>query len=382
MKVIGQKTENQKEKRFYDYSLLFLTIFLIGFGLVMIYSTSSYNATKYYHDPTFFIRKQVKYAIIGIPLMIFISKIDYRLYIVKLFRSPIRPIHLLYLVCFLLQVAVLIPGIGKETNGSQRWLAIGGIPAFQPSEITKICIILFVAYVVQKAPEKLNSFLGFLGVVIISAPLIGLVVTENFSTALILLAIMVVICFVASKKKLYFLVFGLAFLALGLILIFGVDYRSERIDIWLDIENHPKGYQILQGLYAIASGGLFGTGLGNSMQKLGYIPEAHNDMIFSVICEELGLFGAVAVLLLFILLLWRIFTIAINSVDLFGGLIAVGAMTHIAVQVLINVAVVTNSIPSTGIPLPFISAGGSSLMVLMMEMGIVLSVSNQIRRER
>ena len=150
----------------------------------------------------------------------------------------------------------------------------------------------------------------------------------------------------------------------------------------MNIETHPKGYQILQGLYAIASGGLFGTGLGNSMQKLGYIPEAHNDMIFSVICEELGLFGAIAIILLYMLVLWRLFTIAVNSVDLFGGLIAVGVMTHIAVQVIINVAVVTNSIPSTGIPLPFISYGGSSLMVLLTEMGIVLSVSNRIERER
>ncbi len=159
-------------------------------------------------------------------------------------------------------------------------------------------------------------------------------------------------------------------------------YRLERIKIWQDIENHPKGYQILQGLYAIASGGLFGKGLGQGVQKLGYIPEAHNDMIFSTICEELGLVGAFAVLFLFILLLWRIFIIAINAPDLFGSLIATGVMAHIAVQVLINVAVVTNTIPSTGIPLPFISYGGSSLLVLMMEMGIVLSVSDRIEGEQ
>jgi cell division protein FtsW len=193
---------------------------------------------------------------------------------------------------------------------------------------------------------------------------------------------MVSICFVASKKKAYFIVSGLMFIAAGSAFVFLVSYRSDRIKIWLDIENHPKGYQILQGLYAIASGGVFGKGLGESMQKLGFIPESHNDMIFSVICEELGLFGAVAMILLFILLVWRIFIIAINAPDLYGGLIATGVLAHIAIQVLLNIAVVTNSIPSTGIPLPFISYGGSSVMVLLFEMGIVLSVSNQIKAQR
>lgn len=372
-----EQQNTAKVKRYYDYSLLFLIIFLVGFGLIMIYSTSSYNAMKYYNDPMLYFRKQGIYALIGIPLMIVVSKIDYRLYIKRI--AFVKPVWLLYLFCIGLQVIVLF--VGDAKNGSQRWIQLGGF-SFQPSELSKICVLLFVAYVVQLAPSSLDHFWGFLRVVIYTSILIGLVVIENFSTALVLLAIMVMICFVASKKKLYFVLSGIAFLLIGLVFIFGVSYRGERIDIWLNIETHPKGYQILQGLYAIASGGLFGTGLGNSMQKLGYIPEAHNDMIFSVICEELGLFGAIAILLLYMLVLWRLFTIAVNSVDLFGGLIAVGVMTHIAVQVIINVAVVTNSIPSTGIPLPFISYGGSSLMVLLMEMGIVLSVSNRIERER
>ena len=192
---------------------------------------------------------------------------------------------------------------------------------------------------------------------------------------------MVAICFVATRNKKYYIVIALALVAAAILFIVLFPYRLERINIWRDIENHPKGYQILQGLYAIASGGLFGKGLGQGVQKLGYIPEAHNDMIFSTICEELGLVGAFAVLFLFVLLLWRIFIIAINAPDLFGSLIATGVMAHIAVQVLINVAVVTNTIPSTGIPLPFISYGGSSLLVLMMEMGIVLSVSDRIEGE-
>ena len=156
----------------------------------------------------------------------------------------------------------------------------------------------------------------------------------------------------------------------------------ERIQIWLDVENHENGFQILQGLYAIASGGLTGTGLGGSMQKLGYVPEAQNDMIFSIICEELGLFGAATVMILFGMLIWRLFMISINAPDLFGGLVGAGILIHIALQVVINIAVVTNSIPSTGIALPFISYGGTSVLVMLGEMGIALSISNQITYER
>lgn len=209
---------------------------------------------------------------------------------------------------------------------------------------------------------------------------IGLVLIENMSTAIVLILITGGICFVASRnKKYYIVVIVAAVAALGLFVLFGDAFRMQRIEIWRNVETHPKGFQILQGLYAIASGGLFGTGLGESMQKLGFIPESYNDMIFSIVCEELGLCGAIMVVILFILLLWRIFTVAINAPDLFGALLCVGVLVHIAVQVIINIAVVTNSIPSTGIPLPFISYGGTSVAILLAEMGMVLSVSNQIK---
>ncbi len=346
----------------------------------MIYSTSSYNAAKYYNDPGKFVRKQLLFVIVGIPAMIIASKIDYRLYIKKLPIIRLRPVTLLFLLCLVLQAVVLI--FGEATGGSQRWISLGGLGKFQPSELTKICVVLFTAYIVQLSPRRLDNFFGFMRVCVFVGPLLALVVVENFSTALIIASIMVAICFVASRKKVYFAISGVLFGIAAFFLIFGVSYRSERIEVWKNVETHPKGYQILQGLYAIASGGLFGKGLGQSMQKLGFIPEAHNDMIFSVICEELGMFGAIAVLLLFLLLLWRLFTIAINAPDLFGGLIATGVFAHIAVQVLINIAVVTNSIPATGIPLPFVSYGGSSLSVLLVEMGLVLSVSNRIQQER
>ncbi|MGN0506013.1 MAG: FtsW/RodA/SpoVE family cell cycle protein [Lachnospiraceae bacterium] len=369
-----------KKYKAYDYSLLFLTIFLVCFGLVMIYSTSSYNATKYYNDPTHFLRKQGIFALVGIPLMILISKIDYHIYIKPLPIIRVRPIYLLYLLCVALQILVI--AVGDEIKGAKRWLEIPGIGSFQPSEITKICVILLTAYIAYIAPKRLDKFLGFFRAMVYVGPLLGLVVIENLSTAIILTGIFVVICFVTSRKKGYFIVCGFLFIgAVAAFIVFGEGFRGERIDAWLNVETHEKGYQTLQGLYAIASGGLWGKGLGQSMQKLGFIPESHNDMIFSVICEELGLFGAIAVILLFVLLLWRLFVVAVNAPDLYGSLIAVGVMTHIALQVLINIAVVTNSMPATGIPLPFISYGGSSLMVLLMEMGIALGVSGQIEHK-
>ncbi len=369
-----------KKRRYYDYTLLFLVLFLVCFGLVMVYSVSYYNANKYYNDPTLFLRKQAIFAVVGTAMMIVISKIDYRIYISKLPFLPVKPIVLLYIVCFGLQLYLVL--FGQSTGGSQRWIELGSFGKFQPSEITKICVLLCTSYLVKLAPRRLDNLRGFLRIFLIMAPLVALVAWENFSTALVTGVILVSICFVASRKKGYYL-WGLLLLVVAAVcLIIFFPYRIERFQVWMNIETHPKGYQILQGLYAIASGGLFGKGLGQGIQKLGYIPEAHNDMIFSVICEELGMVGAFAVLFLFVLMLWRIFLVAINAQDLFGSLIATGVMAQIAVQVLINVAVVTNTIPSTGIPLPFISYGGSSLLVLMMELGIVLGVSNRIEGER
>jgi len=366
-----------KVRRAYDFSLLFLTAFLVGLGLVMIYSTSSYNATKYYGEATYFLRKQAIFAVFGLVVMVLVSLIDYRYIIHPLPLIKIRPVSVLYVLCFALQILVLV--VGEDIKGAKRWIEIPGIGSFQPSELTKICIVLLTAYLASRAPKMLNKIRGFVGVLIRVAPLIFLVVIENLSTALVLSVIVVVICFVTSKKKTYYWgVAALGIAAVVAVFVFGEGFRISRIDAWLNVETHPKGYQTLQGLYAISSGGFWGKGLGNSVQKLGFIPESHNDMIFSVICEEMGLIGAVAILLLFLFLLWRLFVIAVNAPDLYGSLIAVGVMAHIAAQVVINVAVVTNTIPSTGIPLPFISYGGSSLVALLFEMGIALGVSNQI----
>ena len=209
-------------------------------------------------------------------------------------------------------------------------------------------------------------------------PIVGLVGASNLSTAIIILGIGVILVFVASPKYSQFILMGA--LGAGFMTIFLAleSYRLERLAIWRNPEAFEKGYQTLQGLYAIGSGGLFGRGLGESVQKLGFVPEAQNDMIFSIVCEELGLFGAGFILILFLILIWRFFVIATHAKDLFGALIAAGAMGHMMIQVILNIAVVTNTIPNTGITLPFISYGGTSVVFLLLEMGLVLSVSSLI----
>ncbi len=381
-KPFVRKTE-YKPHTYYDYSLLFITLILVCIGLVMVYSTSSYYAVKQkFGDAAYFFKRQLISAIIGAIVMVIVSKFDYFLYIKGIGKKyKIRLLFLAYVLCIALQVYVLF--FGEEVKGAKRWIKIPLVGTFQPSELTKICVILLVAYIVYAAPKRLDNVFGFIRVFLYVCPLLALVAAENLSTAIIIAGITFLVCFVVARRKGYFFVAGL--LAVGLVVCYiflGEAFRGERIDAWLNVETHEKGYQILQGLYAIASGGLWGKGLGQSMQKLGFIPESHNDMIFSVICEELGIVGALAIILLYVLLLWRLFVVAVNARDLFGSLICIGIMVHIAMQVIINIAVVTNTIPSTGIPLPFISYGGTSLVVLMAEMGIALSVSNRIEYER
>ncbi|MDK2808563.1 MAG: cell division protein FtsW, partial [Clostridiales bacterium] len=313
--------------------------------------------------------------------MLVISKLDYRLFLWKIPGLKIRFVTFIYIVAILLQIYVLINGV--EINDAKRWIDIGPLGTFQPSDLSKVAVILFVSYLIYLSPKSISKFSGFLRVSIYILPLIALIGKENMSTAIIICLIMGGVSFVASKKKGYFVIAILLMAAaIAAAILLGEAFRMNRIDIWLHVETNEDGFQILQGLYAIASGGLTGKGLGGSMQKLGYVPEAQNDMIFSIICEELGLLGAVTVLVLFLLLIWRLFIISINSPDLFSGLLSAGVLIHIAAQVVINVAVVTNSIPSTGIALPFISYGGTSVAVLLAEIGLVLSVSNQIQFER
>lgn len=379
------KKTDYRPKRYYDYTLLFITLMLVGIGLVMIYSTSSYYAVKQkFGSAGYFFFRQMLAAILGLVFMIVVSLVDYKIYgqiKTLIFKKKIHLVYLVYFVCILLQLLVF--AVGKEVKGAKRWIELPVVGSFQPSELTKIGVILITAYLISRFPRKLDNILCCFLLALPAFFAAGLVILENVSTAFIILAIAFVIFLVVGRKKWYFLLAAaLGVLGAVLILKFGSGFRMARVQAWKNIETDPDGYQILQGLYAIASGGLFGKGLGNSAQKLGYIPEAHNDMIFSVICEELGLVGGIVVILFYALMLWRLFVIASNARDLFGSLICVGIMTHIALQLIINIMVVTNTIPATGIPLPFISYGGTSLVVLMGEMGLALSVSNRIEYER
>ena len=268
--------------------------------------------------------------------------------------------------------------VGEEYNGSKRWLSLGPL-SFQPSEFSKVAIILFLACLISGQKKCVDNWRSMLLLLLPVLPVTALVGASNLSTAIIILGIAVVLIFVASPKYMQFIWMGI--LGIGFMTIFLAleSYRLERLAIWRNPEQYEKGYQTLQGLYAIGSGGLFGRGLGQSVQKLGFLPEAQNDMIFSIICEELGLFGAGTIIILFLILIWRFFIIAINAKDLLGALIVTGALAHMMIQVILNIAVVTNSIPNTGITLPFISYGGTSVLFLLLEMGLVLSVSNLVR---
>ena len=241
-----------------------------------------------------------------------------------------------------------------------------------------MAVILFLAWMIERQTKKIGKFSTMIRLFLPVLPIAGLVGASNLSTAIIILGIAGILIFTASPKYGQFL--WMAAAGAGFLGIFlGLEsYRLERLEIWRNPEQFEKGYQTLQGLYAIGSGGLFGQGLGKSIQKLGFLPEAQNDMIFSIICEELGLVGAGLILLLFLLMIWRFFVIATHARDLFGALIAAGAMAHMMIQVILNIAVVTNSIPNTGITLPFVSYGGTSVVFLLIEMGLVLSVSNLI----
>lgn len=362
----------------YDFALLFMTTGIALFGVLMIYS-AGYYAAEVAGSPYRFVSQQLLGLGLGLVMMLAVSRIDYRIFMKSFLPFGLNMVHMLYLAAIAMQVAVLVAGV--EKNGARRWLNLGFVQ-FQPSEISKIAAILFVAYAVYRNRRMLDHFSGFLRVMLYMGPSILLILVENMSSAIIVAGIVVGMCFIASRKKLYFVVCMTLLLAGGTAYIFlGEGFRAERIDIWLHVETNENAHQIKQGLYAIASGGVFGKGLGQSMQKLGYIPEAYNDMIFAVICEELGIVGAFAVILAFLVLFWRIVLIALHAPDLFGTMLCIGVLIQLAIQVVINVAVVTNSIPSTGIPLPLISYGGTSATIMMAEMGLVLGVSNQIRRK-
>lgn len=376
---IGVKLIEKPE--YYDYNLVAAIILLTCFGLVMLYSTSAYTSTIKYGDDMYFFKKQAAISFVCIAGALFISMFDY--HILARFTG------VLYGVAAGSMVLVRTP-LGTVSNGARRWLRIGPIQ-FQPAEIAKIAVIVCLSYMIVHMGKKMNSLkacmtLGAMGTFL---ALLAYVCTDNLSTAIIIFCITVGMIFVAHPKTRIFLILVAVAIAFLAILVFVIgqsvketdDFRLNRIIAWLHPENATgtAAYQTIQALYAIGSGGFLGRGLGNSIQKLGSVPEAQNDMIFSIICEELGIVGGVILLLLFGYLLYRLCFIAQNAPDLFGSLIVSGIFIHIALQVILNIAVVVNLMPNTVSLLPFISYGGTSIMFLMAEMGLALSVSKQIK---
>lgn len=377
----ARRRRREQSEYFFDYSLLFIVLFLLGFGMVMLYSTSSYQAVQDYGDSAYWLKKQIFAVILGLILMIITANIPYHFWE--------RFAVLGYLVSAVL-ILLIIP-FGHEVKGAKRWLYIGGI-SLQPAEVAKLGMILFLASMICKMGRSIRNIKGFFFVLGVPVPIVLMIwkITQNLSSAIIVMGIGILMLFVASPDYKKFVIMGLGGLAAAALVVFavvqmagseGMGFRGERILAWLDPEAYAsgKGFQTLQGLYAIGSGGVWGKGLGQSMQKLGFLPEAQNDMIFSIICEELGLFGAIAIIMMFLLLIWRLMVIANNAPDLFGALLVVGVLGHIAIQVILNIAVVTATIPNTGISLPFISYGGSSVMFLLIEIGLCLSVARRIQ---
>ena len=355
------------KKHRFDYTLLVIIFMLVAVGLILLYSISAYNGRVKFQDPYYYLKKQGFATVLGLVGMFVTANIDYHKWIPFAVWG--------YLAAVALSVAVMF--IGKEYNGSKRWLSLGPV-SFQPSEFAKVALILFLAYIVSENAKSMSKWKTLIKIMLPVLPIVALVGASNLSTAIIMLGIAAVLIFVASPNYAQFIWLGVA--AVGFMAIFLAleSYRLERLAVWRNPELYDKGYQTLQGLYAIGSGGLFGNGLGNSIQKLGFLPEAQNDMIFSIVCEELGFFGAGSLVCLFLILIWRLFVTASHAKDMFGALIAAGVMAHMVIQVILNIAVVTNTIPNTGITLPFISYGGTSVLFLLVEMGLVLSVSNLI----
>ncbi len=374
------KKKSRKRTGYPDYALLAVVIILVCFGLVMLYSASAYEAASSAKaDDMYYFRRQLLISLFSFAVAIGVSRFDYHLFIAGS--------YVLYWTAFILMLAVRTP-LGVTINGARRWLRLG--IQFQPSEVAKIAVILCMSYMLIEVGKRLKTkkvTLNLLGAVILQAGGAYLL-TDNLSTAVIIFGIGFGMLYLLHPNKKLFIVVVLAVVIvviLGLILLDNYmqstdDFRMIRIAAWMHKEQYAndEGYQVMQGLYAIGRGGFLGQGLGNSTQKLSTIPEAQNDMIFTIICEELGLFGALLVIILFGYLLYRLFIIAQNAPDLYGSLVASGIFIHIALQVILNICVVLYIIPTTGVTLPFVSYGGTSVVFLMFEVGLALGISRQI----
>lgn len=353
-----------------DYTLLITVLLLLALGLIMVLSASSPTSLSESGSSYSYFIKQAIFAVLGLFAMGAISKIDYRFY--KKFYK------IAYLVAFILLGLVLV--IGKKVNGARRWIYLTESLSFQPSELVKLCMIIFFAAVLTIDRDELKYFVkGWLKHLLMLAPIIGLLMLEpHMSASMVIIGIVGIMMIIAGCKMWQIIIPGIIAgvpAIVGLIIV--APYRLSRVTTFLNpwSDELGEGWQVIQSLYAIGSGGLFGAGLGQSKQKYLYLPEPQNDFIFSVLAEELGFIGCIFVIILFAILIWRGILIAIKAPDMFGSLVATGITALIGIQVIINIAVVTSSMPATGMPLPFFSYGGTALLILLCSCGILLNIS-------
>ena len=374
-----QNLQNAQQKpvarKSMDYSILITTLILVVFGVIMVFSASYYMAessSMYNNDGLYFFKKQMLWAIVGLCGMIGFSFFNYKLLL--------KFKYVFIAIAAVLLAVVLIPGVGQDVNGSSRWIIIGG-QSIQPSEIAKFALIIFVAATVSVNKDRMKSFrFGMLPSLLITGVLCILIYLQpNFSAVVCIFATVLVMLFIGGARGWHMGVLVGGGLAGGFGVLFMQDYRVDRVVSFLNPWQYAdsKGYQVIQSLYAIGAGGFFGRGLGNSQQKLMYLPYGQSDFIFSIIVEELGFLGAIVLIGLFAFLIYRGIKVATKAPDLFGSMLATGIISIIAIQVCVNIAVVTSSIPPTGVSLPFISYGGSSLAIFMCMIGILLNISRQ-----
>ena len=364
------------KKKSSDFTLMLTVLTLVVIGIIMVFSSSHYYALSKMGDSYHFLKRELIWAGLGFVSMLATMNFNYKKY------KKIAVIG--YFFSLILLILVLTP-LGIEYNGAKRWLGVGSI-TIMPGEISKICAIFFVASFLSQKPERIKSFFqGVLPCLLIIGIYAALILKQpNLSTAVTIAVIIASMMFVTGMRWIHVAAMGFAGVAALILMIIAEPYRMRRLVGFLDPFSDPQdtGYQVIQSLLALGSGGLFGVGLGKSVQKYLYIPEPQNDFIFAVIGEELGFVGCTTVIILFLLLIWRGIRIAINAPDLFGCLIATGIITMVAVQVIINIAVATSSMPVTGIPLPFISWGGNSLALFMAAMGVLLNISRHSKLDR
>lgn len=363
-----KRADNNQYYLRFDPVLVAAVCGLVLFGIIMVYSASSYNAEVNYGNEYYYMYKQIIGAILGFSAMFVLSVIDYHI-LIK-FR------YIILAISYVLLVLVFIPGIGVENYGAKRWI---NLPFFtiQASEIAKFGFIVFSAAYMAKNYKKMNTFLGILPVLAVGASMCVLIILEpNMSITMCVIMLMFAMLFVGGARIKHFVLMAVPVVLLVPVLIVLEPYRLDRLMAFLNPWESPleEGYQLIQSFYALGSGGLFGVGLFNSRQKYLFLPFSESDFIFSVIGEELGYFGCAAVIAVYVVIIWRAVRIAKNSNDRFGCYLSTGIAALIAVQTLINIAVVSGSIPPTGLPLPFVSAGSSSLIVFCASVGVLLSV--------